>query len=358
MSRIALGLVTNGSAGWKTVRERWESDLADCMPGLHHIEDHFRPFGAMSERYGARSVVMALAGRAAARAALKAGAKVVLLSTLQNAPFVPLRKGVAYVVYGDCTTAQLAQVYGGRALGFPGSLVVKRIRRLVDHGAYFLCMSDWYRRALRQEFSIPEDRLALLPFYVDAEKWKPSEEMRPRARKRALFIGGDLVRKGGDVVYELARREEFRQVDFHIVSDNAADGPANLHPHRGLKADSAELVRLVASCDLMLAPTRADASPIAVLEAAACALPCIATRVGGMSEIVMDGVTGSLLAQPRMELFAAELSAYLANPRMMALRGANARQFVERSFSKGAHMAALRRAITQASAEAHYQQCA
>jgi glycosyltransferase involved in cell wall biosynthesis len=358
MSRVELGLVTNGSAGWKTVRERWESDLADCTPRLHHIEDHFRPLSAMSERYGARSLGMALAGRGAARAALEAGARVVLLSTLQNAPFVPLRKGVVYLVYGDCTTAQLAEVYGGRTLGFPGSLVVRRIRRLVDHGAYFLCMSDWYRRALRDEFAIPDDRLPLLPFYVDAEKWTPSDEVRPRPRPRVLFIGGDFVRKGGDVIYELARRGEFRQVDFHIVSDHAVARTANLHPHRGLKADSAELVRLVASCDLMLAPTRADASPIAVLEAAACALPCIATRLGAMSEIIMDGVTGSLLAQPRMELFAAELSVYLANPRMIALRGANARQFAGRCFSKSAHLAALRRVIAQACAEARYQQCA
>jgi hypothetical protein len=82
MGRVRLGLVTNASAGWKTVRERWERDLADCEPSVHHIEDHSRALSALSQRYGAKSVGMALAGRSAAHAALNAGARVALLSTL------------------------------------------------------------------------------------------------------------------------------------------------------------------------------------------------------------------------------------------------------------------------------------
>jgi len=49
--------------------------------------------------------------------AIDAGAKVILLSTLQNAPFAPLEKGVRYIVYGDCTSTQLATNYGGKTLG-------------------------------------------------------------------------------------------------------------------------------------------------------------------------------------------------------------------------------------------------
>ena len=102
--RIELGLVTNASAGWNTVRRRWETDLAMYAPTLHHIEDHWRSLASVTERFGPRSIGHALAGRAAARAAIDAGAKVILLSTLQNAPFAPLEKGVRYIVYGDCTS--------------------------------------------------------------------------------------------------------------------------------------------------------------------------------------------------------------------------------------------------------------
>ena len=180
--RIELGLVTNASAGWKTVRRRWEMDLAMYSPAVHHIEDHWRSLASVTERFGPRSIGHALAGRAAARAAIDAGAKVILLSTLQNAPFAPLEKGVRYIVYGDCTSAQLATNYGGKTLGAPGSWICARIRRLKEHGCIFLCMSKWYQDALREEFEIPENQLQILPFYVDTDIWKPQAN---KARSRA-----------------------------------------------------------------------------------------------------------------------------------------------------------------------------
>jgi hypothetical protein len=180
VNALNLGIVTNGSVGWKTVRARWETDLVDYAPTIHHIEDHARWAARLTERY-AKSVGLALAGRAAASEAIRSGADVVLLSTLQNAPFVPLPPGVNYLVYGDCTTTQLAELYGGKKLGFPGSAITARLRRLVDHGCYFLCMSAWYRDALRRELGVSEDRLVLLPFYVDTEKWQPPEQKLPNA---------------------------------------------------------------------------------------------------------------------------------------------------------------------------------
>ena len=199
--KIELALATSGSAGWKTVRGRWESDLADYAPSLHHIEHHWRLFASITERFGPKSLGHAIAGRAAARAAIAAGAKVVLLSTLQNAPWAPLHKGIQYIVYGDCTSAQLSQNYGGKKLEPPGSWICARIRRLRDHGCTFLCMSHWYRDALRNEYDIPESQLLFLPFYVDTNKWKPLARKPARARKQVLFIGAHLERKGADIVY-------------------------------------------------------------------------------------------------------------------------------------------------------------
>lgn len=351
MSDVDLGIVTSGSVGWKTVRTRWEEDLADFSPRLRHIENHARLVSGVTERYGARSVGHALAGRAAARAAIGDGARLMLLTTLQNAPFAPLREDVNYIVYGDCTTAQLSELYGGKKLGFPGSLINARLRRLADHGCYFLCMSQWYRDALREEFGVADDRLVVLPFYVDTDKWRPLDREPAATRKQVLFIGGDLARKGGDIVYELARSKRFEQVDFHIVSPNAQDGPANLHAHRNFRADSAGLAHLAAQCDIFLLPTRADTSSIAALEAAACGVPAIITRCGGIGEIVLDGETGWVLPEPRADLFAEKLSAYLDDPELNARHGKNARRHVERNFSKERHMTILRGVIAEAAAE-------
>jgi glycosyltransferase involved in cell wall biosynthesis len=351
MSEVKLGIVTSGSAGWRTVRMRWEADLADYAPALHHVEDHARAATAVTERCGGRSIGHALAGRAAARAALRAGADLILLSTLQNAPLVPLPRGANYIVYGDCTTAQLTELYGGRKLRFPGTAVNARLRRLVDHGCYFLCMSAWYRDALRRELGVGEDRVVLLPFYVDAERWKPQEQKPPKARKQVLFIGGDLERKGADVVYQLARLDAFRNVDFHVVSPHAPPGPDNLYPHRALEPESADLIRLAAGCDVFILPTRADTSSLAAMEAAACGVPTIVARCGGIPEVVIDGSTGSVLSESGPDAFAKELSAYLSDPELLARRGSSARQHVLRNYSKARHIETLRALIARAAAE-------
>ena len=350
VNAIKLGLVTSGSVGWKTVRTRWETDLAGYAPSHHHIEDHARWASSLTERY-AKSIGLALTGRAAASEAIRSGANVVLLSTLQNAPFVPLPPGVQYLVYGDCTTAQLAELYGGKQLGFPGSAVNAQLRRLVDHGCYFLCMSQWYRDALRRELGVGDDRLVLLPFYVDTEKWKPPETKPPNARPQVLFIGADFRRKGGDIVYQLAGLTHFANVDFHVVSPHADTPPPNVRVHRSFAPESPDLVRLTAASDIFILPTRADISPNAVVEAAACGLPAIVTRCGGIPEIVLDGSTGSVLDGPSLDAFAEKLSAYLSDPAMVAERGRNARQHILRNYSKTVHLAILRDVIARAAAD-------
>jgi glycosyltransferase involved in cell wall biosynthesis len=211
-------------------------------------------------------------------------------------------------------------------------------------------MSHWHRDALRDEFDIPEDQLQFLPFYVDTDKWKPIANKPANARKQVLFIGGDLARKGADIVYELARLDKFKDVDFHIVSPHAEAGSINLFPHRDLRAESPDLIRLTAECDLFILPTRADTSSIAALEAAACGLPAIITGRGGIGEIVVDGVTGTVLAESNFDAFDKELSTYLDNPQLLAQRGHCARRHVEQNYSKMRHMEILHGAIARAAA--------
>jgi glycosyltransferase involved in cell wall biosynthesis len=62
----------------------------------------------------------------------------------------------------------------------------------------------------------------------------------------------------------------------------------------GLRTDVARLLR---AADLFLLTSVSEGVPLTVIEAMAAGLPVVATRVGGVSEVVEDGATG-LLAPP------------------------------------------------------------
>jgi glycosyltransferase involved in cell wall biosynthesis len=91
---------------------------------------------------------------------------------------------------------------------------------------------------------------------------------------------------------------------------------------------------ILQASDVLVHPTRIDAFPTALLEAAAAALPVIATDVGGVPEIVSDGETGLLLTPPPdAQDLAAALTSVLADPDLRRRLGVNARQDFERRFT-------------------------
>jgi glycosyltransferase involved in cell wall biosynthesis len=60
----------------------------------------------------------------------------------------------------------------------------------------------------------------------------------------------------------------------------------------------------MAACDLFCLPSHHEGLPVALMEALALGLPAVATRVGGVSELVTDGEDAVLVPPARPELLA------------------------------------------------------
>lgn len=89
---------------------------------------------------------------------------------------------------------------------------------------------------------------------------------------------------------------------------------------------------LLALADLMIMPSSLESFGLAALEAMACKVPTIATRVGGVPELIEDGVTGLLFPVGNVEEMAAGAIALLKDrPRFHAMRDA-ARKDAQKRF--------------------------
>jgi glycosyltransferase involved in cell wall biosynthesis len=91
----------------------------------------------------------------------------------------------------------------------------------------------------------------------------------------------------------------------------------------------AELATALASADLFFNPSVTEAFGNVTLEAMACALPVVAARATGATNLVRDGKTGTLATPAAIDEFAAAICAYAADPALRAAHGAAGLAFAE-----------------------------
>jgi mannosyltransferase len=93
--------------------------------------------------------------------------------------------------------------------------------------------------------------------------------------------------------------------------------------------------------DLYIAPQRWEGFGLTPLEAMACGVPVIATRVGAFEELVRDGVTGRLIAPDDLSEMTAVIGAAMSDPATLVRWAVAARPHVEAHFRIEHEAAAL-----------------
>ena len=104
-----------------------------------------------------------------------------------------------------------------------------------------------------------------------------------------------------------------------------------------------ELAHFYAAMDVLCLPTYREGFPVTILEAAAMALPCVATRVTGCIDAVVAGETGQLVAPGDAASLAAALLAYVTDAQLRSTHGRAGRARVRAEFSPDRVWDALQR---------------
>jgi glycosyltransferase involved in cell wall biosynthesis len=85
----------------------------------------------------------------------------------------------------------------------------------------------------------------------------------------------------------------------------------------------------MAAADVLVLPSLSEGRPNVVLEAQACALPVVATAVGGTPELVEDGVHGLLVPPGDSNALAGSLRRLVSDEDLRRRLGASARQRID-----------------------------
>jgi sugar transferase (PEP-CTERM/EpsH1 system associated) len=211
----------------------------------------------------------------------------------------------------------------------------------------------------RSVIGVPEHKSRLLANGIDAERFHP----RAAGEARPDFGFGPDCRVIGTVgriqdvkdhaslvdAFVLLRArlpEEAVRLRLAIVGDGPllptlrakiqALGLADQVWLPGARADVAEILR---SFDVFAMSSIAEGTPGSALEAMASGLPVVGTRVGGIPEVIDEGVTGRLVAPRDPGAMAAALAPYLCDPELAAAHGAAGRARVLARYSMPAMVA-------------------
>jgi glycosyltransferase involved in cell wall biosynthesis len=204
---------------------------------------------------------------------------------------------------------------------------------------------------------------------VDAERVRAIAARAPIARAQLGLRPGGLVLatvarfdpvKGLDVLLRALPRIVARvpEAQLLLVGDGAererlrrlareVDPGGRAVVLAGAIPDAARVLPLV---DLYVTASRREGLPLAVLEAMACGVPVLATRVPGHVDAVEDGVTGRLVPVDDAPALAEAAADLLGDPARRADLGRAGRERVERRFSRARMIAEIAELYREAAA--------
>jgi len=188
----------------------------------------------------------------------------------------------------------------------PSFQAITQFSILRSHG--LTAVSDFLKRETVRDFSVPESRIEVVPNFVDTRIYRPGLEpchratLAPDGEKIVMHISNFRpVKRVEDVVEIFAR--VLGEIPSRLVL--VGDGPDL--PRARVKVEELGIrdrvvflgeytpVQELLSCsDLFLLPSGSESFGLAALEAMACGSPVVASRVGGLPEVIMDGETGYL----------------------------------------------------------------
>jgi glycosyltransferase involved in cell wall biosynthesis len=205
----------------------------------------------------------------------------------------------------------------------------------IRRAAFIVCISRFHRDFYRQ-FGAPDDKLHIVYCGIDAEQFAFRPRERGADRPRVLSVGRLIEKKGFADLIDACRLLTDRGIDFEcvIAGDGPLEGELKERATRlglsdrvvvtGKPLLQEELPDFLAGGDAFAQPcvwskdNDVDGTPRTLMEAMACGIPSVSTRLVGIPDIIEHGRSGLLVEAHDVTGLADALEAIVRDPALAA----------------------------------------
>lgn len=212
------------------------------------------------------------------------------------------------------------------------SSVARVFRLFVDNVSVVIALNEFARKRLILAGFDPQ-RVVVLPNAVDI----PDRGSEPEHGRYAVFSGRMCPEKGVDTLLGAAALMPDLPVRLlgggETLAEHQRSAPSNAVFLGQVSSDAVQSEYRQAR--FLVVPSRwFEGCPLVILEAMAHGLPVIASRIGGLPELVEDGITGLLFEPGDDQELAARMLTLWQDPQMCARMGRAGREKAIREFGE------------------------
>lgn len=230
---------------------------------------------------------------------------------------------------------------------FPFGLLMNSILKNVD---FFIAMTDEIKEALLRD-GFKEEKVRMIPNWVDTNKFCPiAPAMKSSLRKKlgfneslsVLFVGRLVYRKGADLIIRAWKEVILANPSSVLMIAGTGieqDNLKSLAREMGIEKDVLFLGHInnadeyLKAVDIFVFPSRQEGMPTILLDAMACGLPVIASKIGGVVDVVEDGKAGILFEYEDVSGLSTALSGLIRDKETRDRLGVEARKKITEKYS-------------------------
>ena len=223
----------------------------------------------------------------------------------------------------------------------------KFYQKLFKEGDLFIAISDYNYRNLIN-LGLDKKKIVYHPVGINlnnfAYKWQITPAMDKRAIKVitvARLVSEKGLYYGIRAIHKILQQNPKLDLEYNIIGEGPLKGELtsliqqlNLSGHVYLygSKNSNQIIEALQQSDIFILSSVAEALPVVLMEAQAVGLPVIATAVGSVNQIVLNGKSGFCVPASDVDALADRLNFLIGHPELWPEMGRRGREIVKDRF--------------------------